>query len=97
MYQDLAEHINSIVLLLGFTVLVIGGIARMAVWLFWRDFVRLEKKFDEMSAVISKLPKEFVDQEDCSKGHTVLEGRMNSLWRAFNKHYHDGENRVVRR
>jgi hypothetical protein len=85
-YTDLAEHVNTLVTLLGLS-------AGISIFLLWRMLVRMEKKIDEMAqhfcACREELGERFVPRFEHEVEH-------HGLWEALNYHDHDYRGRVVR-
>ncbi len=85
-YQDLAEHSGALVALLG----VFAGLSGL---LFWRMFVRVEKKLDETLKLCRDCQREqaerFVYRDEYHR-------ERESLWGALNSHGHSQDGRVAR-
>jgi hypothetical protein len=85
-YHDLAEHVGTLVTLLG----VFAGVSAL---LLWRLLVRLERKLDELAehfcACREELGERFVSRFEHEVEH-------HGLWEALNYHSHDLRGRVVR-
>lgn len=85
-YQDLAEHSEALVALLA----IFGGLCGL---LFWRMFVRVEKKLDDMLRLCCECQREqaerFVYRDEFHR-------ERESLWTALNSHGHSHDGRVAR-
>ena len=85
-YQDLGEHVGTLVSLLG----LFAGVSAL---LLWRMLVRMEKKLDELyqhfSACREELGQRFVPRFEHEVEH-------HGLWEALNYHDHERRGRVVR-
>lgn len=85
-YQDLSEHVSSLVSLLA----VFAGVSG---FLLWRMLVRMEKKIDELSGHFCSCREELADRFVSRFDHEV---EHHGLWEALNYHDHDLRGRVVR-
>lgn len=85
-YQDLAEHTGVLVILLG----MFAGLSGV---LFWRMFVRVERKLDDVLKLCCECQREqaerFVYREEFHR-------ERESLWGALNSHGHSQDGRVAR-
>lgn len=85
-YQDLAEHSGTLAALL-------GAFAGLSGLLFWRMFVRVEKKLDETLKLCRECQREqterFVYRDEYHR-------ERESLWGALNSHGHSHDGRVAR-
>ena len=85
-FQDLAEHIGSLVGLLS----LFGGITGL---LLWRMFVRMERKLDEIMHLCCECQREFVER---FMGKEEYRSERDAMWEAINKHSHSPTGGVVR-
>jgi hypothetical protein len=85
-YQDLGEHANALVSLLG----LFAGVSAL---LLWRMLVRLERKLDELSQHFCDCREELAERFVSRFEHEV---EHHGLWEALNYHDHDSRGRVVR-
>lgn len=85
-YQDLGEHVGTLVTLLG----IFAGVSGL---LLWRMLVRMERKLDDLAqhffACREELPERFVSRYEHEAEH-------QGLWEALNYHEHNFQGRVVR-
>jgi len=90
MTHDLAEHVGTLVALLG-----VGWAA--AATIFWRSIretlARIEKKVDGQQTVQTKcreeLPEKFTLKKD-------FDAEIEIIWEAINHHGHNGGGKVIR-
>jgi hypothetical protein len=85
-YQDLSEHVGSLVTLLGLFAGVSG-------FLVWRMLVRMEKKLDELANHICTCRQELAERFVPRGEHEV---EHHGMWEALNYNSHDMRGRVVR-
>ncbi len=85
-YQDLAEHVGSLVSLL-------AAFAGVSAFLLWRMLIRMEKKIDEVHQHFCSCREELAERFVSRFEHEV---EHHGLWEALNYHGHDLRGRVVR-
>jgi hypothetical protein len=85
-FQDLAEHVGTVVALASFFAGVSG-------FLLWRMLTRLEKKLDELHQLCCDCRQELGERFVC---RFEAEVAHQDLWQALNHHEHDPRGRVVR-
>jgi hypothetical protein len=86
MYQDLGEHVGTLVSLLAL-------FAGVSACLLWRMLVRLEKKLDELYQLCCTCREELGER---FLSRFEFEIHREDLWGALNRHDHDFRGRVVR-
>jgi hypothetical protein len=85
-YQDLAEHLGTVIALL-------GVFASLSGFLFWRLLVRMEKKLDQLHDATFHCQTGLADR---FIGRGEFRKEKEDLWGAVNAHSHSSEGRVVR-
>lgn len=76
----------------GILISLIGVLATLAGFLFWRLLVRMETKLDELTQMgchcRETLPERFMSRTELAREH-------EELWTALRNHDHNGRGRVV--
>jgi hypothetical protein len=83
-YGDLAEHISSVITILGILAAIIAA-------LFWRMLTRMENKIDEIQDLRVICKDEFVSKKEFGDWQIS----RGPLWDRLNHHKHDAKGKVV--
>jgi hypothetical protein len=85
-YKDLAEHLGTVLALL-------GTFASLSGFLLWRMLVRMEKKLDQLHDDTFHCQAGLAER---FMGRAEFHKEKEDLWGAVNAHSHSSEGRVVR-